>query len=291
VSLMQRVRGARGRWLRVKHVAMRALFPPPPVSWQLVDPGAGGAFAGRTVVVTGAAGLLGREMVAALLAQGAQVHAVDRDRAGLAALVDGGRSTLPMTHVADLSDDAAVELVAAAISQCTHGLDALIHCIGGSDGRTGVTTIDAESWVRVLAMNLVAPALFTAAMVPLLARVPASGVVVITSINGRAPSPWPHYAAAKAGAAKLTRDLAVQLAPQGIRVNAVAPGWLAAGTDQPLFDRFAPLGSTAVPCAAVVQAALFLADARMSPCTTGQELAVDAGAELEFLPVSDRRRR
>ena len=291
MSFTIRGRRLRERWRRVKHVAKREIFPPAPVTWRLVDPGAGGAFAGRTVVVTGAAGLLGREMVAALLAQGAHVHAVDCDGAGLAALVDGGATALLITHVTDLSDGHAVDQAAAAISQRTNGVDALIHCVGGNDGSTDLTTMDSEIWARVLTMNLVAPALFTSAMVPLLAKVPASGVVVITSINGRVPSPWPCYAAAKAGAAKLVRDLAAQLAPQGIRVNAVAPGWLAAGTDKPPFDRYAPLGSAAVPCAAVVQAALFLADALRSPCTTGQELAVDAGAELEFVRIADGRPR
>lgn len=235
--------------------------------------------------------MLGREMVAALLGQGAKVHAVDRDGAGLATLAADVQSELLTVNVADLSDGDAVRRAVAAVSRQTHGVDALIHCVGGNDWRTDLTGIDAEDWARVLAMNLVAPALFTAAMVPLLARAPASGVVLITSINGRAPSPWPHYAAAKAGASKLTRDLAAQLAPQGIRVNAVAPGWLVPSTDRPSFDRFAPLGSAAVPCAAVVQAALFLADALRSPCTTGQELAVDAGAELEFVPIADRRPR
>jgi NAD(P)-dependent dehydrogenase (short-subunit alcohol dehydrogenase family) len=272
-------------------VAKRELFPPPPVTWQLVDPGAGGAFAGRTVVVTGAAGLLGREMVAALLAQGAQVHAVDRDATGLAAVAQGCPSSTLHMHVADLADGDAATAAVAAIAEHAGGVDALIHCVGGNDDRKDFATIDAASWNRMLSMNLVAPALFTAAMLPLLAQVPASGVVMITSINGRVPSPWPHYAAAKAGAGKLMRDLAVQVAPQGIRVNAVAPGELVASADAARFGRFAPLGSTTVPCSAVVQAALFLADGLRSPCTTGQELAVDAAEELEFARLADWRHR
>lgn len=281
------------RWGRVKHVVKLELDPPRPVHWAVADPRAGGHFAGRTVVVTGAAGLIGSQVVEALVAHGATVHAVDREAdrlAALAARLGQGVTGWP----ADLAVADDVERVAAGVAAATDGLDALVHLIGGNDFPEALA-IDAASWRNVLDVNLVAPALLTQALVPLLARVPASGVVFTTSLNGRAPSRWPHYAAAKAGLAKLTCDLALHLAPQGIRVNAVAPGWVADldghGAAGQRADRHAPLTHSAVPTQAIVEAVLFLADPARSPCTTGQELAVDAGAELESAMIADRRPR
>lgn len=281
------------RWRRVKHVVRRELDRGAPVFWTVADPRAGGHFAGRTVVVSGAAGMIGSHVVDALAAQGAAVHAVDRDAQRLDGLV--GRFGHAVTAwCADLADEAEVHRVAAGIAATTDALDAVVHLVGGNDPAEPLA-IDAAAWRRVLEMNLVAPALLTQALVPLLARVPASGVVFTTSVNGRTTSQWPHYAAAKAGLAKVTGDLALHLAPQGIRVNAVAPGWVAEVGDDGRAgrrgDRHAPLTRSAVPPAAIVEAVLFLADPARSPCTTGQELGVDAGAVLETAMIADWRAR
>lgn len=274
---IRRIRRSLGRYLR------RRLAEPtgPSTTWNVLLPGEVRSWSGRTVAITGAAGLLGSETAAAFVRCGAIVHAIDIRADALDDLVARhGDRVIP--HEADLADAAQVQRMALTLASQTNSLAALVHCVGYNDYPTNSRSISGESWQRVLAVNLIAPALVTEALVPLLSGVRSAGVVMLTSVNGRVPSPWPHYAAAKAGLAKLTRDLAAHLAPQAIRVNAVAPGWTdATGADSvATHDPHAPLTRSAIPVEAVVNAVLFLADPVASPCTTGQELVVDGGFEV-----------
>jgi NAD(P)-dependent dehydrogenase (short-subunit alcohol dehydrogenase family) len=271
---IRRIRRSLGRYLR------RRLTEPtgPSATWNVVCPGETHSWSGRTVAITGAAGLLGSETAAAFVRCGAIVHAIDIRADALNDLVARhGDRVIP--HEADLADAEQVQRVALNLASQSKSLAALVHCVGYNDYPTSSRSISEESWQRVLAVNLIAPALVTEALAPLLSGVRSAGVVMLTSVNGRVPSPWPHYAAAKAGLAKLTRDLAAHLAPQAIRVNAVAPGWTEArGADSvATHDPHAPLTRSAIPVEAVVNAVLFLADPVASPCTTGQELVVDGG--------------
>jgi len=273
-----------GRYLR-KRLAINTT---PTTTWQVLSPGVEHSWSGRSVVVTGAAGLLGSEIVAAFVRSGARVHALDvRDGALLELASRHGDRVI--THTADLADAQAVQRSAAEIARRTTALDALVHCVGFNDYPTDPMSITAESWQHIVATNLLAPALVTSALAPALSAVQSAGVVMITSVNGRAASPWPHYAAAKAGLSKLTRDLAVHLAPRGIRVNAVAPGWTEPITPSGTTPRAprVPLTRSAIPTDAVVNAVLFLADPAASPCTTGQELVVDAGVEVGLAQTVD----
>ena len=262
------------------------------VKWEVLSPSSGPSWQGRNVVVTGGAGLLGSAVVSALVNRGAFVHAVDQDAKTLYQLAAGdGAGSGPrtrinwpahevFTYIADLNNETAVARVATEIGRRANSLHALIHCIGGNDYPDSSTSLNADQWQRVIGVNLIAPALMTNALIPLLARVPFSGVVMITSIHGRMPSKWFHYAAAKAGLKKLTQDLATCLAHRTIRVNAISPSWFTSVDEDGAVLNYqkATLTRSAIPVEAIVNAVLFFADPTQSPCITGQELAVDAGA-------------
>lgn len=274
----RRVRRLLGRLVRAVRVHDDRT---PLVSWQVADPSLDEGFAHKVVVVSGAAGLLGRRLVHAVATQGAIVHALDIDADGLARAAAAWPGTVHC-HVGNLADDDDVARIVGEVAATSTRVDALLQSVGGGVWKEDLADLDGESWRRVLDGNLIAPALLTRALADLLAESPSAGVVIITSINARMTSRWPHYAAAKAGAAKLVIDLAVQLAPRGIRINAVAPGafhdddagdWLR-------FERRAVLTKSAVPVDAIVHSVLFLADPLRSPCTTGQELAIDSGHSL-----------
>ena len=231
------------------------------------------------MLVTGAAGLIGSVLVESFLAAGASVHAVDIDGAGLDRLrgdvgVEAGDRLV--THTVDLGDlDATVDL-----AERIERLDVLVNNVGYNDGIRRPDELTAESWRHVLDVDLVGPALLTGRLVPRLAANGDGAVLFITSINGILPSPWLHYAAAKAALAKVVVDLAHQLAAQGVRVNAVAPG-LVRPADRPADQRAkagGALGGGAVPVEAIVDAVLFLCDTRQSPMTTGQQLVIDGAA-------------
>jgi NAD(P)-dependent dehydrogenase (short-subunit alcohol dehydrogenase family) len=150
------------------------------------------------------------------------------------------------SHIqADLADLYGIETLAAEVrSRLPAGkLHALVNNAGispkGPEGeRLGVLNSDAETWTRVLNVNLVSTALLARAVLPQLAAAKGS-IVNVTSIAGSRVHPFAGvaYAASKAGLAALTRELAHEFGGRGVRANAIAPGEihtsiLSAGTDQ-----------------------------------------------------------
>ena len=160
---------------------------------------------------------------------------------------------------ADLSDLASIDgLVADVRSRLPAGqLQALVNNAGispkGPDrSRLGVLASDAETWTRVLNVNLVSTALLARALLPELEA--AGGTIVnVTSIAGSRVHPFAGvaYAASKAGLAALTRELAHEFGPRGVRANAIAPGEietsiLSPGTDE-LVAKEVPMGRLGEP--------------------------------------------
>ncbi|WP_376096094.1 SDR family NAD(P)-dependent oxidoreductase [Roseomonas sp. CCTCC AB2023176] len=164
------------------------------------------------------------------------------------------------SHIqADLAELAQVETLAATVrSRLPAGrLHALVNNAGispkGPDGaRLGVLLSDADAWTRVLNVNLISTALLVRALLPELEAARGS-IVNVTSIVGSRVHPFAGvaYAASKAALATLTRELAGELGPRGIRANAIAPGEirtsiLSPGTDE-LVARDVPMGRLGEP--------------------------------------------
>ena len=164
------------------------------------------------------------------------------------------------SHIqADLADLEAIEALAADVrSRLPAGrLHALVNNAGispkGPDrSRLGVRASDAATWTRVLNVNLVSTALLARALLPELEA--ARGTIVnVTSIAGSRVHPFAGvaYAASKAGLAALTRELAHEFGPRGVRANAIAPGEietsiLSPGTDE-LVASAVPMGRLGEP--------------------------------------------
>lgn len=179
----------------------------------------------RVVLVTGAARGIGAAIARRFAADGASVVLHDRDASELtevaAALPGDDR---PLTLVGDLSRPAVAErLVADAIER--HGrLDGLI-CNAGTGWRAELERYPLDAWERVMAVNLQAPFLLARAAQTHLAAtrgaIVTTASVAATGLGGQAA-----YDASKGGLISLTRALAVELGPLGIRVNAVCPGFV-----------------------------------------------------------------
>ncbi|MET9644752.1 SDR family NAD(P)-dependent oxidoreductase [Streptomyces syringium] len=175
----------------------------------------------RVVAVTGAGTGIGRATARAFAAEGARVVAIGRRTEPLRETAAGDDRITPL--VADITAEDGPERIARAVLESHGRLDVLVNNAGIVRGGP-LGTLTPETITAQLATNLVAPVLLTQAALPLLEA--AGGVVVnvSTSVGQRA---WPGsslYAATKTALELLTRSWAVELAPRGIRVAAVAPG-------------------------------------------------------------------
>ena len=235
-------------------------------------------------VVTGAAGGIGRAIARRFREEGWQVVAVDRNPDPEA----GSEIEVMRADVADPGQTEAILERAAALGR----LDALVNNAASMVSKRLVET-SLEEWDALMADNLRSVFLLVRRAYPLL-RAAKGSVVNISSVHALATSPGAAaYAASKAALVGLTRALALELAPDGIRVNAVLPGAVETrmlreglrrfGGDEGLRARVAQLASR-VPLKRIGQppeiaeAVLFLADARRSSYVTGQSFVVDGGA-------------
>src|SRR4030081_1378363 len=179
----------------------------------------------KVALVTGAARGIGLAVAKRFLAEGWRVALVDSEGELLGqsveALADAG-NTLGL-HC-DVSDAGAVAEAMAAVSGRFGRLDALVNNAGIAVFAPLLETSD-EDWSRVLTVNLTGPFLCTKAAAPLMREHGGGAIVNITSISAvRASTLRSAYGTSKAGLAHLTKQLAVELAALGIRVNGVAPG-------------------------------------------------------------------
>ncbi|MBV7506959.1 SDR family NAD(P)-dependent oxidoreductase [Neobacillus pocheonensis] len=182
--------------------------------------------------ITGATGSIGGAACKALARSGSHVVVsdIDFDRAQDLSiqLKDLGVEALPIQL--DVSDQKGVESVAKVIKDTFGRLDILVNGAGispkGENGRVPVENMDVEEWHRVININLHGAFYTSQAAVKLMKENQSGHIVNIASQAGRSYSAvtGAHYAVSKAGLISLTRQMAGELGPSGIYVNAVAPG-------------------------------------------------------------------
>ncbi|WP_025273560.1 SDR family NAD(P)-dependent oxidoreductase [Haloglycomyces albus] len=178
-------------------------------------------FTGKVVVVTGAGSGIGRSTARVFAQAGAQVLGVGRRQHALDETTTGHPTI--STYAADLREPEASQLVIDTAVDRWGKVDILVNNAGATRmmplDQTTATGID-----ELFALNITAPSLLAHASVPHLRR-NGGAIVNISSTFGHRPLPHAaHYAASKAALEQLTRSWALELAPDGVRVNAVAPG-------------------------------------------------------------------
>ncbi|MBR0953452.1 SDR family oxidoreductase [Bradyrhizobium canariense] len=242
------------------------------------------SLAGKIAVVTGASRGIGAAIATGLRDAGATVFGLSRS----------GTAPQGVSAIAcDLSDDEAIESAFRTVAAQGGRIDALVNAAGislpaqSAEGelvrfRATVATDLTGVYATILAAH------------PLLKNAGSAAIVNVTSINSVRGFPGnPGYVAAKAGLAGLTRALAADYAPDGIRVNALAPGYVATEMTAKSFAdphmhearrRHTMLGRWGQP-ADMVGAAVFLAS-EASAYVTGQELFIDGGWTTKGLAIS-----
>ena len=256
---------------------------------------------GRTAVVTGGGGLLGRAIASALAEHGAAVAVVDVDLAAaettVGALRASGHDAIALACDVAVPDD--VESTAAAVDAWRGAPHVLVNnaATKTDDVRaffSDTAATDLERWRKVMAVNLDGMFLVARAFGTRMAALGRGSIVQTASIYGvvapdlriydgldfmGAPMTSPvTYSASKAGVVGLSRHLAVEWAPSGVRVNTLVPGGVRSGQDPRFVERYSarvPLGRMAEPDE-MAGAVVFLAS-DASAYMTGQVLPVDGG--------------
>jgi 3-oxoacyl-[acyl-carrier protein] reductase len=254
---------------------------------------------GRTAFVTGAASGIGRACAVLLAEAGATVHCADRDAPGLAetaALIAKSAGSAPPTHTLDVTSRPQVTTALEAVAESGDRLDILVAAAGIMHFSSVLDTTD-DDLDRILAVNFkgVLYACQEAARLMLRSAAPENpGGSIVTLASGAMDSANAGlfaYSTTKAAVVQLTKTLATELGPHGIRVNAVAPGWIRtpmtdkhdAGLQhsaEAKMTRITPLGRVGEP-EDIAHAVLHLAS-DASAFTTGQILRPNGGVAMPW---------
>lgn len=252
---------------------------------------------GKTVVVSGAAGGgIGTAITAMCARAGATVVAADIDAEKLerdiAPLIAEGLAIVPV--VADALSETGVEAIMDYARDAEGELHGLVTVVGGGPPETWGSTLrlSREHWRSQIALNLDSMFFMSQAFVAeLKAQRRPGAIVAISSICGLTASPYnAGYGAGKAALLSVVQSLGLELARDGIRVNAVAPGATRTPTahlteDAERVKRGVPMGRFGSPDEIAAPALFLLSD--MSSYMTGQCLVADGGCNIKWCHLSD----
>jgi NAD(P)-dependent dehydrogenase (short-subunit alcohol dehydrogenase family) len=251
-----------------------------------------GAFEGRVAVVTGGAAGIGAAAARGFAREGATVAILDRDREGAERLAAelGDTGAAAVAVAADVSDPTAVANAFDALV-ASHGRLDVLHANAGVEWMKTVEDTEPEEWAQVIGVNLTG--VYTCGRAALKVMKAAGRGAIVVTASPHATRTVPDagaYAASKGGALALTKAMALEAAPIGVRVNAVVPGAIdtpmlrreaavSADPEEQLrrFGAMQPVGRLGRP-EEVAEAVLFLASDR-AEFITGATLHVDGGQD------------
>jgi NAD(P)-dependent dehydrogenase (short-subunit alcohol dehydrogenase family) len=227
----------------------------------------------KVALVTGGAGGLGRAACLALAEAGARVLVVDIDEEGARAVAEqvGGES-----FVADVSQLEANRAMVAAAEERFGALHCVYLNAGVATGFGVGDDFDLERYRRVMGINLDGVVFGTHTALPILERSGGGAIVATASLAGLTGVPFdPLYAANKHAVVGLARSLGPSMAEQGVRFNAVCPGFAETAIIDPIRDMLAGAGLPIIPAERVAAAVLALFEGDM----TGECWFVQAGRD------------
>jgi len=250
------------------------------------------SFTGKTIIVTGATSGIGRATAEAFGRAAATIVLVGRNESVLTEVVEHVRSSgaTAMPCAADVTADGAAERIVSAALDLSGGVDVLVNAAGVIAAATLEATTDAV-WNTMMAVNVTAPFRLMRAAAPHL-KARKGAVVNVSSVNGLRSFPGVlAYCVSKAAVDQLTRCAAIEMAPLGVRVNAVNPGVTVtnlhrrSGMAEPQYEAFLERSKETHPLGRpgraeeIAELILFLASDRAA-WMTGETIPIDGGRHL-----------
>jgi 3-oxoacyl-[acyl-carrier protein] reductase len=239
---------------------------------------------GKKALVTGASKGIGNAVAEAFLRQGAVVYAVSRSEGDLAKLQAAAAEsgTQVIFKAADVSNEAAITAVVKDIIKESGGLDIVVNNAGIT--RDGLMArMSAEAWDEVLRVNLTSAFYVCKAVSMHLLSRRGGSIINMSSVVGlHGNAGQTNYAASKAGLIGLTKSLAQELAPRGVRVNAICPGFIGTEMTEKLNEEHKQALFARIPMARmgrpeeIAGTAVWLAS-DLSTYVTGQAISADGG--------------
>jgi len=250
-----------------------------------------GLLQNRIAVVTGAANGIGQGIALAMAEEGAFVVIADTD-------IEGSRTTKlaieqfegqSLTVSTDIRDEMSCHHLVETTLTHFGRIDILVNNAGiGIHEQSGILDMPHAKGMQVFQTNLIGPLFLTQRVAQEMVRRQTQGILLFTtSIHANVTYLDPAYTATKAALEMVVRDVAVELAEYGIRVNAIAPGAIETHGGQDRSYSFVPLGYKGTP-RDVANAMVFLASEKAS-YITGQTLIVDGGLSLAHEAYLDKK--
>jgi NAD(P)-dependent dehydrogenase (short-subunit alcohol dehydrogenase family) len=242
---------------------------------------------GKVALVTGAGRGLGRAFGLALAEAGARLAAADIDQAAAAETVELASPDALAVQV-DVGDRTSVDAMVDAVTSRFGGVDVLVNNAALYAGlhRAPFHELDEDEWDRVMRVNLKGAWLCASACLPSMRERGGGSIVNIASATVFSGSPeWAHYVASKGGLIALTRVMARELGDDGIRVNAIAPGFVLTEASREMIEDAETYGvargaiKRSIQPDDIVGTAVFLASLA-SEFITGQTIIVDGGRQF-----------
>lgn len=245
---------------------------------------------GKRVVVTGAAGGLGRAFCDSLIAAGAHVMAADIDTAGAARTAQalGQNGKICMHSGVDVASFESCAALVALTKETLGGIDVLVNnaALYGTLNRANFEALEEDEWDHVLSVNVKGVWQMTRAASDLLKTSGSGSIINIASATVFSGSPqWMHYVASKGAVISMTRVMARELGNHNVRANVIAPGFTLTQASIDLIEDAQNYGANRAALLRngdvddISGGVLFLAS-DLSKFTTGQTLVIDGGKQF-----------
>jgi NAD(P)-dependent dehydrogenase (short-subunit alcohol dehydrogenase family) len=243
-----------------------------------------GLLSNKNVLITGGGRNIGRAIALEMAGQGANIYFTDIVGERLTKVEEevGRFAVKTKGFLSDVSDEGQCNALVGRLAECRISIDVLVNNVGIKYMNERFIGSKMSDWTRTYETNLFGPIYLTNLMTQAMVRDNLAGsIIFITSIHEKTIVRWPSYSSSKAALGMVIKELAVELAQYGIRVNGIAPGAVEDESEKHRWPHvYTPLRQKPVDARYIGRAVVYLSSDYFSKQTTGTVITVDSGLSL-----------